>query len=556
MKVKTKKNIEANTYTIEEFLKENVSINIPRYQREYSWNKKNISMLLNDINEGYYIGNIISFSVVPGNREIIDGQQRLITTFLILIALSHCVKESSFVKKIHKLILFDGKCKLALGERIGDDGKELLNYLINSDERLHGAIKKYNEVDSYKFIKKEISKITDLDDFYRKLIKSCLVDISFIERETQAHEMFVNVNTKGKPLSKIEVLKSKLFQYLLASKISDSHKEKWQEMLSNIPKKDYDAYVSESYLFYKFLYDETGLKTNGTTTDNYLALLDLIDSKQKALAVFNLMAEDDKENIYRVYSAIKNHNINSLVGTYFSEQMTTSMDKIHNLWKLYEEFKFEQSDIMFVSLFRDKEALFLNHNNFVYSFMLYTFLYEIVRSIIRTSPSNYSNSFKSMAMKLSKEKNPSKIKQIVKEFIKDRKINTDLVREKLLSPETFVKSYKSAKFIIMLAEKCDISKLTVEHFIPQKTSIEDDKKYIGCLGNLIPVVKDRYKSKPVAEKLEMYKEDMIEDTMLASFMRLGVNDSNYKKIIEKRTEIITSKFIALIDSCYDSLTKK
>lgn len=221
MKTKTKKSIDANTYTIEDFLKESIFINIPRYQREYSWEKKNISMLLNDINEGYYIGNIISFSIFSGNREIIDGQQRLITTFLILIALSHCATNSNFVKKIQKLILHDGKCKLVLGERIGDGGKDLLNYLITSDERLHESIKKYNEVDSYKFIKKEIKKIKDLDDFYRKLTKSCLVDISFTERETQAYEMFVNVNTKGKPLSKIEVLKSKLFQYLLASKISD-----------------------------------------------------------------------------------------------------------------------------------------------------------------------------------------------------------------------------------------------------------------------------------------------------------------------------------------------
>ena len=64
--------------------------------------------------------------------------------------------------------------------------------------------------------------------------------------------MFVNLNTKGKPLSEIEILKSKLFKYLLSKKNSDIYKEKWQEMLNNIPDKEYATFVSDTYLFYVF----------------------------------------------------------------------------------------------------------------------------------------------------------------------------------------------------------------------------------------------------------------------------------------------------------------
>lgn len=68
MKTKTKNNIDANTYTIEKFLTDSIRICIPRYQREYSWEKKNITTLLHDVEEGYYIGNIISFSKDSGCR--------------------------------------------------------------------------------------------------------------------------------------------------------------------------------------------------------------------------------------------------------------------------------------------------------------------------------------------------------------------------------------------------------------------------------------------------------------------------------------------------------
>lgn len=553
--MKTKNNIDANTFTIEKFLNDSIRISIPRYQREYSWEKKNIITLLHDVDEGYYIGNIISFSNDYGCREIIDGQQRLITTFLILIAIMHLTDNSDLVKKVKKLIINNNKCKLFLDERIGDDGNNLLNHLIESDERMYDSIKKYNEVSSYKFIKNELKKIKDINVFYRRLVRACLVDVCFTEKEAQAHEMFVNVNTKGKPLRKIEVLKSKLFQYLTSSSMADRYKEKWQEMLNNIPKKDYDSYVSDSYLFYMFLNHKDKCKVDGTISDNYLKFLDIINNKQKAAAVFNLMAEDEIENIYRVYSAIKTHNINSLVGTYFTAQMTTSVDNIHNLWKLYEEYKFEQSDIMFVSLFRNKEKLFLNHNRFIYSFMLYIFLFELVRSIIGTSPSNYSNSFKTMAMKLANEQDPSKIKKICKEYIKERKIDCDAIYKKLIQQDCFSKSYKTGKYIIMLSENIFDSKLTTEHFIPQKTSIVDDVKYVGMLGNLIPVIKDRYKDKSVQEKLEMYKEDSINNDLLCNFLKLGITEENYKHIIEERTKSIANRFVELIEKNYIFLTK-
>lgn len=60
---------------------------IPLYQREYVWQKEEVETLINDLNNAkqpYYIGNI----VVDENYNVIDGQQRLTTLYLMQMVLN------------------------------------------------------------------------------------------------------------------------------------------------------------------------------------------------------------------------------------------------------------------------------------------------------------------------------------------------------------------------------------------------------------------------------------------------------------------------------------
>ncbi len=405
------KEIKAKSLTIFEFLEDNNYINIPRYQREYSWEKENIKTLLTDIHKDYYLGNIISYKD-HNVSEIIDGQQRIITTFLVLIAIRNITISVDLKKDIENIIYYNDECKLKLKDRIGSTGRNILNYILDDEDNIPDLVKEYNEIQNYNFIKKTI-KSMDLESIYDKLINSLVVEISFTKNISDAHEMFVNVNTKGKPLTEIEILKSQLFKYLLSRPNSDFYKEKWQEMLNTIPKKEYSTYVSDSYLQYLFINSNTDdtIKTSGTVKENFMFLLKIIDSRQKALSIFNLMTDNGLENIYYPYCAIKNHNLALLKDNYYSN-LTTSITRLDSLWKMFGEFGFEQSDILFVSLFRNKETFVNNHTNYLFTFMLYIFLYEISRSIIRTSPAQYSNSFRQLARSISNENDPSNIKQL------------------------------------------------------------------------------------------------------------------------------------------------
>lgn len=549
------KEIKAKSLTIFEFLEDNNCINIPRYQREYSWEKENIKTLLNDIHKDYYLGNIISYKD-SNVSEIIDGQQRIITTFLILITIRNITTNANLKKDIEKIIYYNDECKLKLKDRIGSTGRNILNFILDDEDNIPDLVKEYNEIQNYNFIKKTI-KPMDLELIYNNLINSLVVEISFTKNISDAHEMFVNVNTKGKPLTEIEILKSQLFKYLLSRPNSDFYKEKWQEMLNSIPKKEYSTYVSDSYLQYLFINsnsDDT-IKTSGTVKENFMFLLKIIDNKQKALNIFNLMTDSGLDNIYYPYCAVKNHNLTLLKDNYYSN-LTTSITRLDSLWKMFGEFGFEQSDVLFVSLFRNKETFVNNYTNYLYTFMLYIFLYEISRSIIGTSPAQYSNSFRQLARNVCNENDPSKINQILKEYILNRKIDTNTLKTCLNESDRFSKNYKTARFIIMLVDNNLNCNLTTEHFIYQKTTDSDDKKYINYLGNLIPVIKDKYKDKPVFEKLELYKNDALSDISIKRFLETGIDNINYQQKIVERTAEITDKFIEMIDKSYEELTRR
>ena len=210
------------------------------------------------------------------------------------------------------------------------------------------------------------------------------------------------------------------------------------------------------------------------------------------------MTDSSLKNIYVTYSAIKTYNIEKIAEGYY-KNFQTSLSSINNLWYLIGEYGFVQSDILFVSLLKDKET-FLTHNiNFIYAFMQYIFIYEISRSISILSPAHYSNRFKQIARELYNKKDSNEIKEVLKFFVEELQIDYDKLKNSLIEPNRFLKNYKTAKFIILIVENNFNKKLTVEHFIPKKTNETGDKEYIGYLGNLIPVTKDKYKDRSIEE---------------------------------------------------------
>src|SRR5450759_1621281 len=101
--------IEDHKYNIQEAFMECFYI-VPDYQREYVWTEKEVNQLLEDINEQidadskkeYFIGMVlVSPSEQKNHYEVIDGQQRLTTLFLLLCALRHLF---ALVAQLHLIV--------------------------------------------------------------------------------------------------------------------------------------------------------------------------------------------------------------------------------------------------------------------------------------------------------------------------------------------------------------------------------------------------------------------------------------------------------------------
>lgn len=94
------KKIVPRIIRVDELLRE--ELQIPPYQRPYRWTRKNVAALLNDIDNAiadskrpgykefrYRIGTVIVHKKDADGRkmDIVDGQQRLITLSLLMLAL-------------------------------------------------------------------------------------------------------------------------------------------------------------------------------------------------------------------------------------------------------------------------------------------------------------------------------------------------------------------------------------------------------------------------------------------------------------------------------------
>jgi len=91
-------NFEPSKQTIGELFQKNTSLTIPRFQRSYEWKLVNIDDFYNDfikVSDDHinFLGNIVIDRCNENERQIIDGQQRLVTVTILFAAIRDFLKE-------------------------------------------------------------------------------------------------------------------------------------------------------------------------------------------------------------------------------------------------------------------------------------------------------------------------------------------------------------------------------------------------------------------------------------------------------------------------------
>lgn len=208
-----------------------LNLNIPKYQRIYTWEEEHVKTLLDDIinirNSKYFIGSVVLHKqIIEGEDvyDIVDGQQRLVTIALIKYVLVNKSSNSPYLSEDLKRFLNCGFASLEAQINISNNLNIIKNFL--SDEN------------KYKSIAENIDKLT----FGVLTIKNKdNLDLAFT--------FFSNTNSKGKKLTDYDLLKPHHLRYI-PSDLEDQQMHlaaKWDKMINDERSINTDNEGSQDY---------------------------------------------------------------------------------------------------------------------------------------------------------------------------------------------------------------------------------------------------------------------------------------------------------------------
>lgn len=229
--------------SFKELFSENVIYHIPIYQRAYAWGEDEIVTLLNDIRDAwqmdahghYYLGSLVTYRAGAshaGEYEVVDGQQRLTTLFILMCVLRSRVSKQQPDSLHIRIIGNDSSAETleSLLELVGTpghfrlvfDNREKSNNLLGEmssanagqpwePHGVHGTI-----VDAHAIITEYLrsGNWEAHADFWTYLFTRVLLIRDELPEETDLNHYFEIMNTRGRQLQTHEIVKARLMSVL------------------------------------------------------------------------------------------------------------------------------------------------------------------------------------------------------------------------------------------------------------------------------------------------------------------------------------------------------
>ena len=270
---------------------------IPNYQREYAWRKVNWEALLEDIQEnpvGHFMGSLISLKQDTAHGfdqvyDLVDGQQRLTTLSLLLMAIYE--KYKSFKPNSDEddnLILNRNSLKKYLirikdnpqsGENsnLWDEGKakflrvkptsqnhnlEDYIYLLHEIGLLKDQPTYPSNWGNRRFVKAYRFFHKNLPDDRNNLenILNRIQNLHFIlitaDDPSMAYRMFETLNNRGVPLTPVDIIKNQILSQLATpqqGKLNDDYAfRQWKKLIAYLPEDIQIRFFRQYYNVYQF----------------------------------------------------------------------------------------------------------------------------------------------------------------------------------------------------------------------------------------------------------------------------------------------------------------
>ena len=180
---------------------------IPIYQRNYAWEREEINTLIKDVYDSlekpvYYIGTLVTYKRDENIFEVIDGQQRLTTIYIILKALD--------IDTIPNTLTYSArKVAAATIEKMPNFGNE------NDLGIFHG----------YQYAKESLNDIVgnkkaDKDAFKDYFLNKVHIIHYRVPKDVDLNHYFEVMNSRGEQLEKHEIVKAKLSEQLIGDDVA------------------------------------------------------------------------------------------------------------------------------------------------------------------------------------------------------------------------------------------------------------------------------------------------------------------------------------------------
>lgn len=553
--------INVNKQTIEEFLVTGKSkpFIIPEYQRPYSWTEDQIETLFTDLwdftcSEGgterdgtYFLGSIVSYENENGEQEIIDGQQRITSLFLLLRAiytkLSNITEKteatSNFIKKIEPTIWRTDKLtgkvnysNILLNSKVISDNENLvLKKILETGKIEENAQDNYSKnYEKFLLLFKEYSSENPLMiyQFVYALLNQVIVLPITADTQDTALTIFSTLNDRGLALSDADIFKAKIYNHL-----NDNDKkifiEKWKELEEDTKRVSEDI----QQLFYYYMFYLRALeKDKSSTTPGIRKYY----SRDKFKKLFEPNILKNIKKIINLWEVIFNHNE-------IEEKWSLNKDiiKILDILISYPNEFWKYPVIIYYLSHKEKE-------NFEEEFLI--FLRKLfIELFTKYLESPTINAVKSDILKLNTE-----IVNNNRPKFEFRPFNEEKITEKIKFPHRnavrmILKIITYDEQNYLLPERWEI-----EHILPVKwednyflsADIETIKEKIEHIGNKIPfekrlniIASNNYFSK---KKSLYYKSNII---ITKKFANCNLKTWGIDNIIE-RDIVISNRIINII----------
>ncbi|MDR0788886.1 MAG: DUF262 domain-containing HNH endonuclease family protein [Bifidobacteriaceae bacterium] len=473
-----------------------IKYEIPKFQRDYSWDTENwdelwddISYLIDNTYQEHYMGYLVLLDKDDNNKiyNIIDGQQRLITMSLLILAALKNINElkDSDEENIKRVELFKNTYigiidpatlipsnKLTLNRNNNDYYKKNLvdidNDLPSKNLNASEKLMKNCFIYFYNRLKETYTTGVDLAEFIKNIVDKLYFTVIKVGNELNASIVFETLNARGVQLSSADLLKNYLFSVINSDdsteKEIDEIDDKWQAINNSLGEHKFDDFLR--------YYWNSQNKTIGKK-EVFKTIKNNINTK---IQVFELLKELD--NLVDSYVALFD----------YTNSIWNDDPEISENIKLLNYFKIKQATSLLLVAFNKLSTD--EFKKLLKRIIIISFRYNIIG---KYNPNDIEKTYNNVALSIYKN-NSYDIELLRRIYISNEIFEIDF------SNKEFTQSMKIPKYILIEIEKnmqgnmkfdIDDKSISVEHIIPKSSenswenmNYHDIKRAKNRLGNL------------------------------------------------------------------------